>query len=306
MNDRNDKPITVYVAMTANLVIAAAKFIAAVVTGSSAMFAEGIHSLVDTINELLLLVGVRRSRRPADDLHPFGYGKELYFWSLVVAMTLFGIGGGLSIYKGVSHILNPVPITDPVWNYIILAVAFVSEGTSWTFARMALHRKFPGLGLLRSMKKSKDPTVFMVAGEDTTALAGLVAAFFGVWLSHRYQNPYFDGAASVTIGLLLTAMAFFLASETKKLLVGERTEPEVIRHVEEISNRDPAVAKVRRSLTMHFGPHEILLAMDIEFDPALSADELVQAVDRLESAIKDKHPKINRIFIEGKAFRPKG
>jgi cation diffusion facilitator family transporter len=293
----------VYAAIAANLVIAVAKYMAAFFSGSSSMLAEAIHSTVDTANEGLLLLGLKRSQKPADALHPFGYGKELYFWSLVVAIALFGLGGGMSIYEGLSHLQHPNDITNPVWNYAVLGVAFVSEGISWTIAlREFRHKKKPGKGFWRGFKTSKDPSVFTVLGEDTAALLGLVAAFLGVFFSHRLHDPVYDGAASIVIGLILAGIAFLLAYESRGLLVGESADPEVIRNIRELACGDPAVKDIGRPLTMHFGPEEVLLNMDIRFRRHLTAAEVESAVDRLERKIRSAYPQIRRIYIEAESL----
>ncbi len=301
---QQENPVTVYGALAANLIIAIAKFGAAFLTGCSAMIAEGIHSLVDTGNELLLLLGLHRSRRPPDALHPFGHGKELYFWSLMVAVLLFAIGGGMSVYEGILHLIHPSEISDPLWNYIVLGVAFISEGISWGIAlHTLLKRQGSKDGLWRAIRKSKDPSVFCVLAEDSAALAGVVVAFFGVYLGHRFDNHYFDGGASILIGLILAAAAIFLVYETRGLLLGESADAQMVDSIQQLAAENDAVERVFRPLTMHFGPQEILLNLDIEFRAHLGAEELAHAVDRLEKAIREKHPEVRRIFIEAEAFR---
>jgi cation diffusion facilitator family transporter len=300
---QSERPVTVYAAVGSNLAIAAAKFTAAAITGSSAMLAEAIHSVVDTGNELLLLLGIRRSVRPADPLHPFGHGKELYFWSLIVAILLFGIGGGMSIYEGISHLQHPVEIRDPTWNYVVLGVAFVAEGTSWTIAmRKLLEGRIQGQSVWRAMRTSKDPTIYTVVAEDSAALAGVWVAFLGVLLGHRLRNPYLDGAASIVIGLILATVAGYLAVESRDLLVGESAGAEIVEDIRALAEADPAVVQASRPLTMHFGPNRVLLNLDIEFRPELTADEVTAAVDRLEARIRKEHPSIRRIFIEAEAL----
>ena len=295
---KKEKPIAIYGAIAANLAIAITKFIAAAFTGSSAMISEGIHSVVDTGNQLLLLLGIHTSRHPADDQHPFGYGKNLYFWSLIVAVLLFGIGGGMAIYEGILHIFHPSDITDPAWNYIVLALAFVFEGISGFIAVRELLKENMKGSFWRSLRESKNPAVFTVVAEDFAALAGLVVAALGVYLGHRFNNHYMDGMASVGIGLILSAVAIYLATESKGLLIGESVDPSVIKSVDRIAAADPAVAGVRRPLTMHFGPREALLAMEIEFQPHLAAPEIVATIDRLQRKIQAEHPEIKHIYIE--------
>jgi len=303
----SERPITVYGAIVANVVIAVAKFVAGAVSGSSAMLSEAIHSVVDTGNELLLLLGIHRSKKPADELHPFGYGKELYFWSLIVAILLFGLGGGMSIYEGISHLRHPVVIRNPTWNYVVLAIVLVAEGTSWTIAmKKFLERKKQGQGLWRALRASKNPAIFVVLAEDSAALAGIAVAFLGVLLGHRLQNPYLDGLASMVIGSLLTTVAGFLVYESRDLLVGESADEEVVQSIYKVAEADPAVVGVSRPLTMHFGPEQVLLNLDIEFRPNLSASEVTAAVDRLEKRIRAKRPNVKRIFIEAQSLKGRG
>jgi cation diffusion facilitator family transporter len=292
----------VYVATAANLAVAITKFIAAAVSGSSAMFAEGVHSLVDTGNELLLLLGLRRSRKQADVYHPYGYGQELYFWSLIVAVVLFGVGGGVALYNGVSHLISPQPLEDPFWAYVVLAIAAVLEGTSWFFAISGVLARRGSRSLWQTIRRSDDPSVFTILFEDSAALAGLATAFLGVYLGHGFQNLYADGAASVMIGLILAVVALFLIRESKGLLVGEAANPEVVESITAIVRDDPDVVAVERVLTLVLGPDDILLNLDARFHPSLSSAELAAAVSRLERAVRQRHPSIRRIFIEAAAM----
>jgi cation diffusion facilitator family transporter len=290
--------LIIYVAIAGNLAIAFVKFIAAALTGSSAMLSEGIHSLVDTGNQLLLLLGVNRSRKPADSRHPFGYGKELYFWSLIVAIMLFGIGGGMTIYEGVIHIIEPRRLEEPFWAYVILGVSMLLEGISWTFAIRALLAEKGEYGLWQTLRRSYDPSVLTVLLEDTAALIGLTIAFAGVYLAHRFDNPYFDGAASILIGVTLCIVSVILVRESKGLLVGEAATPEVVESVTSLALRDPAVIAVNQVLTLVFGPEEVLLNIEAEFVPSLPVSELAKIVSRLEVTIQRYHPSVKRIFIE--------
>jgi cation diffusion facilitator family transporter len=300
----SERPITVYGAIAANGVIAVSKFAAGIISGSSAMLSEAIHSVVDTGNELLLLLGIHRSKKPADKLHPFGYGQELYFWSLIVAILLFGLGGGMSIYEGISHLRHPAVIRDPTWNYVVLGIAFVAEGTSWAIAlRKFLEKRKKGQGLWQALRASKNPAVFVVLAEDSAALAGIVVAFLGVFFGHRLRNPYLDGTASIVIGLILATVAGFLAFESRDLLVGESADADVVRSIRKVARADPAVLDVSRPLTMHLGPGQVLLNLDIEFHPDLSASEITAAVDRLEAGIRKERPSIKRIFIEAESLK---
>ena len=300
-------PISVYGAIAANSVIAVAKFIAAGITGSSAMLAEGIHSVVDTGNELLLLLGIHKSNKPADELHAFGYGKELYFWSLIVAIILFGIGGGMSVYEGIVHIIHPAEIKDPFWNYLVLGIAFLSEGISWVIAMRELIRGKRQESIWEAFKASKDPSVFVVIGEDTAALAGILVAAGGVFLGHQLGNPYLDGSASIVIGFILGAVAVFLAHESKGLLLGESADKEIVQEVKAIVEKDQGVEKVQRLLTMHLGPEEILLNMDLLFAKQVQVSELPDVIKRVEGKIRSSYPEITKIFIElGPFIRRRG
>lgn len=302
----SEKPIAVYGAMAANLGIALVKFVAAAFTGSSAMLSEGIHSVVDTANQLLLLLGLRRSRRSPDANHPFGHGKELYFWGLVVAVVLFGVGGGMSIYEGITHLQHPAELTDPTWAFVTLGVAFVFEGGSWYVALRELRRNGAREGLFESVHRSKDPTVYTVLAEDSAALVGLVLAAIGLWLTHRFQDPVFDGLASIGIGLVLAAVAIFLTYESRALLIGESAAPEIVASIRSIAEADPDVVRAARPLTMHLGPASVLVNLDLEFRHELSAEGVFAAVQRVEDAIRAAHPEASQVFIEAKALRARG
>lgn len=293
---------TIYAAMAANFAIAIIKFIAASITGSSAMLSEGIHSVVDTGNELLLLLGIRQSKKPADDSHPFGYGQELYFWTLIVALFIFAIGGGMSIYEGINHVQHPEPLTDPFWNYVVLGLAVLFEGYSWNVALQEFLASKNEDSFWTAIRASKDPTIFTILFEDTAALIGLFVAFLGVLSGHLLGNIYLDGVASIVIGIILCGVALLLASESKGLLIGEGANATTVTSVKEITNNDPAVEKVIKVLTLHFGPQEILLNLEIKFIDDLETEELAIAIERLESSINSQHSEIKNIFIEAKSI----
>jgi cation diffusion facilitator family transporter len=298
--------LTVLAAMGGNFVIAVMKFVAAAFTGSSAMLSEGIHSMVDTGNAGLLLLGMRLSKRPPDKLHPFGHGKELYFWSLVVAIMIFGVGGGVSAYEGILHLLHPAPVEDPAWAYWVLALAAVFEGiVLWIALRQFFATKPPNQSVWRTIRTAKDPTVFTVLLEDTAALLGLLTAFLGVWLGHYFANPYFDGAASVVIGLILGGIAAILAWESKGLLIGESADARVVNSIQRLVESDPAVQQARPPLTMHLGPDHILVNLDIRFADDLTAADIEAAIVRLEQAIRQAHPQVRQIFIEAASLAPR-
>ncbi len=299
--------IAIYAAIGGNLAIAIMKFAAAAFTGSSAMLSEGIHSLVDSGNGGLLLLGIHKSKQPADASHPFGYGKELYFWTLIVAVLIFGLGGGISIYEGILHLINPSPLEDPFWSYIVLGLALVFEG----FVLVVAFRAFQDLkgeeqNIWQAIKTSKDPTTFTVLFEDAAAMSGLIFAFLGIFLAHYFNNPYLDGAASVVIGVMLASVAVLLAYESKGLLVGEGADPETLENIRKLAEAAAGVEKVMNPLTMYFGPRTILLTVDIEFDKKLSAMEVEEAVDRLEKNIRSQYPDIKHIYIEAGAVSASG
>jgi cation diffusion facilitator family transporter len=297
-----DSKTAIFAAIAGNLAIAATKLVAAYFTGSSAMLSEGIHSLVDTGNGGLLLLGSKRAKKPADVNHPFGHGKELYFWSLVVAILIFALGGGMSVYEGVTHMMHP-HLSDPTWNYVVLGFAIVFESISFFFAYKAFRTEMGTQGIFKTIRTSKDPTTFTVLFEDTAALLGLLVALIGIFLGHVLQNPYLDGAASVLIGVILGVVAAFLAYESKGLLIGEAVNPEVLTSIRSLVRADEAVDEVRKSLTMHFGPTEVLLTLDVRFKRHLKANQIAAAIDRLERNIRAKHPEIKHIFIEAKALK---
>ncbi len=295
--------VAVLAAIGANLIIAVAKFGAAYFTGSSSMLSEAFHSVVDTGNEALMLVGMHRSSKPPSAQHPFGYGKELYFWSLVVAMLLFGIGGGLSLLEGWRHIRAPEPVTNPAWSYAVLAVALVSESISLRVALVQLLKKRQRReGLLHTFRASKDPAVFVVVAEDTAAVAGILAAFAGVYLSQRLGAPWIDGAASVVIGVILIGVATVLVIETRELLMGERADPALVESCCRLAAADPAVLAAETPLTMQLGPDQVLLNMELRFRPRLTGAELVGAIDRIERRIRQAHPSVRHVFIEAGAI----
>jgi cation diffusion facilitator family transporter len=293
----------IYAALAGNLLIALTKFAAAAWTGSSAMLSEGVHSLVDTGNELLLLYGLRRSRRPPDRSHPLGHGRELYFWTFVVALLFFALGAGVSLYEGIAHVRHPEPVTDPSVNYVVLALSFAFEAGSWWVAVSAFRRTQGSLGLMQAVRRSKDPTTFTVLFEDSAALIGLLIAFAGIVAADAYDAPVFDGAASIGIALVLAAAAFVLARETKSLLIGEPALPEVQDSITRIVAADPAVAKVNAVLTVHLSPEQVVAAISIEFADDLRTGDIETCVRRIETAIRDNHPEITTVFIKPQTAR---
>jgi cation diffusion facilitator family transporter len=290
--------VAIVAALGANLTIAVIKFVAAAFTGSSAMLAEGIHSVVDTANEWLLLLGLRSSQRPASDKRPFGYGKELYFWSFIVAICIFAIGGGISIYEGIQHLRNPGPLSDPTWNYAVLGVAFLFDGASFLVARRTFNAQRGRQPFWQAFRGSKDPSIFVVLFEDAADLLGLSVAFLGVFLSHQFQNPYLDGMASLLIGLILLVVAGLLLRENKSLLLGEPADLALLQGITALARTDSAVQETDTPMSSYLSPHEILVVLRVQFQPDLRTTDLTAAVQRLQSAIRQQYPDIRHLFIE--------
>ncbi|MCF4101580.1 cation diffusion facilitator family transporter [Gillisia sp. M10.2A] len=291
--------IAIYSAIGANLLIAIGKFVASFFTGSSAMLAEGIHSLVDTGNGFLLLFGIKQSQQEPDELHPFGYGKEVYFWSFVVSILIFALGGGFALYEGIHAIQDPHVIADPTWNYIVLIAALVFEGTALYLALKAFNKSRASSGnIITNIVRSKDAATFAVIIEDAAAVIGLSIALLGVFLSQQLNNPYLDGAASIFIGILLLSVATFLARESKGLLLGESANPEVIVSVEKILAGNTKVKDWGLPHTMHFGPDSILLVIEIDLENSLELLEAENTMEELRMEIKLKQPKITQVYLQ--------
>jgi cation diffusion facilitator family transporter len=290
--------IAIYGAIGANLIIAISKFIAASFTGSSAMLSEGIHSLVDSSNGLLLLLGLKRSKKPADQKHPFGYGKEVYFWSFVVALLIFALGGGIAIYEGIHHIQHPVAINNIMVNYLVLGAAILFEGAALMIALRQFMGRITFKGLYTKIKASKDSAGFAVIIEDIGALVGLLVAILGLWVGDTFNVPIADGVASVIIGLILSGMAVILAVETKGLLLGESLSKENMEQIQSILNNHPAIYKHGLIKSIHFGPQSVLLGIDVEFTDGMSTDEVEQETQIIEKEIRACCPHIDRVYIE--------
>ena len=301
MASANASKLSLYGGIAANTAIAISKFVAAYFTGSSAMLSEGIHSLVDTGNSGLLLFGINRSQRPADAEHPFGHSKELYFWGLIVAVLIFAIGGGMSFYEGIKHIQHPEPLEDAGWNYVVLGLSLLFESFAmYLSVKALLAQSKAGVGFITMLRTSKDPAVFASVMENLAALLGLLLALAGVFLGHLLHNPYFDGGASIAIGLLLMLVAVFLVGRTKGLLVGTGVDAVTLANLERIAREQPQVREIRSPLTMYLGPNDVILALDVDFAEHLTAREVGQAVEHLQDAIRQEHPEVQRIFIEAK------
>ena len=285
-------------ALIGNGLIAITKFIAATITGSSAMLSEGIHSLVDTGNQVLLLHGIKQSKKPADEHFPFGHGKEIYFWSFIVAILIFALGGGISIYEGAQHLIHPSPMTNPMINYIVLGLAMLFEGGAWFFALREFSRAKGKWGYIEAVQRAKDPSIFVVLFEDSAAMLGLMVAFAGIALTQYTGFLYFDGIASIIIGLILIGTAIWLAYETKGLLIGESANQYVVKGIREILQLSPVIDHVNEVLTMHMGPDYVLVNLSVDFKNNISAHEVENIIEAFDNNIKQQYPQVKRIFIE--------
>lgn len=303
MSGHSNKAI--YGAIIANIGVATSKFIAAFFTGSSSMLSEGIHSLVDTGNGSLLLYGIRKSNKPADDEHPFGYGNEVYFWSFIVAVLIFALGGGIALYEGIEHVLNPREIRHVVWNYVVLVSAIIFEGASLRIALKEFSKTRGNKSFFRELIDTKDTSTAAVVIEDTAALTGLGIALISVFLSHLTGIVYFDGIGSILIGLLLIGVSLFFAVECKSLLIGEGLMEKDVVTIEKVLANDHYVNTYKKPLSLYFGPQEVLVNLDVNFKDGLTSDEIELAVDRIEQKIKDSIPSVNRIFIEAETIKAK-
>ena len=292
-------------ALIGNGLISITKFIAAGITGSSAMMSEGVHSLVDTGNQVLLLHGLKRAKKPADEKFPFGHGKEIYFWSFVVAILIFAVGAGISIYEGVHHILHPSEITNPMINYIVLSLAIVFEGGALYFALTEFNKARGKKRALDAVRHGKDPTLFVVLFEDSAAMLGLIFAFIGIYLAQVTGNAYWDGVASVLIGCILGGTAIWLAYETKGLLIGERADVKTVEGIKAILNEQEGVQKVNEVLTLHMGPEFVLANISLEFADNLAMGELENIIRTMDRMIKKHYPNVKRVFIEAEDHTPK-
>ncbi|GAB3316938.1 cation diffusion facilitator family transporter [Luteimonas notoginsengisoli] len=290
--------LVVYAALAGNLAIAATKFAAAAITGSSAMLSEAVHSMVDSTNEVLLLYGGARAARPPDAQHPFGYGRELYFWAFIVALLVLALGAGMSVYEGISHLRHPEPMTRPLVNYVVLAASIVFEGVTWCIALRAFRAGKGRLGYFEAFRHSKDPTTFTVLFEDSAALIGLFIALAGITASHVLGRPEFDGIASILIGGVLAASSLLLARETKGLLLGESAHPHVRDDILRIAGEDAAIRTANGVLTVQLGPDQVVAALSAEFEDALTTTEIEACVSRVEHAAKAAHPALAALFVK--------
>ncbi|HMI41183.1 MAG TPA: cation diffusion facilitator family transporter [Sphingomicrobium sp.] len=288
---------TLWIAFGANLGIAAAKFGAAAITGSSAMLTEGVHSVVDSTNQLLLLWGRHAARRPADEFHPFGYGRELYFWSFVVAVMVFALGAGVSIYEGIIHIADPEPAVSPIVAYGVLLIAFVLEGGSTYEAFKDFREAKGGLGWVEAVRRSKDPPGFIVLLENGAAMAGILVAAIGLAISQVTGDPRYDGAASIIIGVILAVTAFVLAYESKALLIGEAADPEIVEALRTMVHARDGVTGVAEVLTVHNAPDQITAMLSVDFDDHISARDVERLVREIEEEVITRFPEVRRLYI---------
>jgi len=288
-----------------NLLVAITKFIAAAITNSSAMLSEGIHSSVDSGNQLLLLYGEKRAKKPADNDHPFGYGKEIYFWAFIVAILIFALGAGVSFYEGIHRVMHPAAISKPYVNYIVLCLAIVFEAFSWWIAFKEFRKGKGDQGYLEALQKDKNPTIFVVLFEDSAAMIGLFVALGGVIASQVTGNPVYDGVAAIIIGVILSLTALWLAFETKGLLIGEGAKSQTVKSIRSILEAKESIEHVNEVLTLHMGPNFILVNISVDFKGNILSDELEAEIVSIDKEIKDKHELVKRVFVEAEARKLK-
>ncbi len=300
-HQKSGSNLVVWAALAGNLAIAAVKFVAAGVSGSSAMLSEAVHSLVDTGNEVLLLYGMKRSARPPDAAHPLGYGRELYFWSFVVALLIFAIGAGVSLYEGVEHVRDPHAVESPRLVFIVLGVSALFEGASWVVGFREFRAKSGGRSFWAAFRASKDPPTFMVLFEDSAALAGLAVAAAGTGLALATGNPRWDGIASIVIGALLGIVALLLARESKALLIGERADPALSEAITALGGQVDGVGRINAVATVQLAPDQVVVNLSVEFDDALTTPRIEAAVVDLEGRIRSAHPQVTAVFVKPQA-----
>jgi len=298
MAAKSSSKIAVIAALVGNLLVAITKVAAAAWTGSSAMSSEAVHSLVDTANEVLLLYGMHRSSQPPDRAHPLGHGRELYFWSLIVALLIFALGAAVSVYQGVQQVRHPEPISDPIVNYVVLGLAFVFEGASWLVSLRQFSAAKGTLGYYQAFRRSKDPPSFMVLFEDTAALLGIVIAALGTYAATTLDSPMWDGVASIMIGIVLGITSLLLTRESKSLLIGERADKRLTDSILRIAAEQHCVRRANGVLTVQLAPDQVVAAISLEFDDTLPASELEAGVVAIEERIRSTHPEVTTIFVK--------
>lgn len=296
----------IFAALIGNSLIAVTKFVAAAITASSAMFAEAIHSVVDSGNQLLLLLGLHRAKRPPSPAFPFGHGKEVYFWSFVVAIMIFAVGSGISLYEGVHRVLHPEPLSNPMVNYVVLGLAMVFEAGAWYVAWRGFNEQRGDQGYVEAVRRGKDPVLFVVLFEDSAAMLGLIVAFVGVLLVDVTGIAWFDGVASIIIGLILAFTAAWLARESMSLLVGESAVPAVVDGIRELVGSEPGVDRVHEVLTLHMGPDFILVNVAADFADGIPSEDMEAAIGRLSREIRSRFPEVKRVFLEAERSRKPG
>lgn len=289
---------SIYAALFANLLIAITKFMAGAIGNSASMIAEGIHSVVDTINQLLLLLGLKLSKKKADRRHPLGYGKELYFWSFVVSILIFGLGGGVSVYQGITHIIHPEELGDPTWSYVVLAASVVFEGASLIVAAIEFNKLREGQTWWQAIIRSKDPSTFLVLFEDAAAVVGLFIVAICLWLSHHLNKPFIDGIASLLVGLILIFVSLILARESRSLLMGEGIRMNTKKRIREITEGDEGVMKLMHLMSTYQSPEEILVMLIIAFKPDMNTGEINDSIDRIRGQIKSEFKRIQFVIIQ--------
>jgi cation diffusion facilitator family transporter len=292
---------SIYSALAADILIAVVKFFAGAYSNSSSMISEGIHSLVDSTNQILLLYGMKRSKKSPDKKRPFGYGKELYFWTFIISILIFALGGGVSIFQGINHIRKPLPLEDPTWNYVVLAISVVFEGTSLIIAIREFNKVRGDLSFWQAIIRSKDPASFQVLFEDSAAVSGLVIVFIFMKIAHAYNLPVLDGVASITVGLLLVFVSLILARESRSLLMGEGIAPETQKKIIALAERDPSVIKVANVLSTYESPEEVVLMLIINFKPDLDTEEITDTIERVRMAIKKQFELVEFVIIQPQA-----
>lgn len=295
-SDAEGSSLFIYTALAANLGIAVAKFAAAAIAGSSAMLSEGFHSLVDTGNELLLLYGRRRARRPADRQHPLGYGREIYFWSFVVALLIFATGAGISVYEGVRHLLAPQPLADATLSFWVLGIALVLDGASWVFAHRAFSRMAGDAGWYRAIRRSKDPPKFIVFLEDSADVLGIVLAAGGLLLARATGNPLWDAAASILIGVLLAGIALTLAREAKHLLIGESAGADVEQRLRNLAEEEAGSHAVAGLFTIQLGPNAVLAGIRLRTSGQRGTPGVL--ISRIHAQVGKAMPQVRKLLIE--------
>ncbi len=298
--DSSSKKV-IYAALAGNTLVAITKFIAASFTGSSAMLSEAIHSVVDTGNQGLLLYGMKQAKKPASAEFPFGHGKEIYFWSFVVAIMIFAVGAGISIYEGIHSLQNPKPLEDPYINYIVLVIAMLFEGAAWYYAFKEFTKTKGKWGYIEAIKREKDPSMFIVLFEDSAAMLGLAIAFLGIFLYQITGTPVYDGGASIIIGCILGGTAIWLAYETKGLLIGESAKAEIVEAIKKHAEKHAIVENVNEILTMHMGPDFVLVNLSLDFSDTSLAKDVEKTISDIDKKLKKQFPEIKRVFIEAEA-----